>query len=83
MRNGASAIRYSQAGPDIEKKIRSPREVRLATVDCDVPSEPLPPGETMSGILTVQLATTSAEPTVLRLRFPSDQREPIWVTLVL
>jgi hypothetical protein len=76
-------LRDSQVGPDIEKKIRSPRQTRLATGDCDTPSEPLPPGEAATGILTVQLAMTSMEPTVLRLLFLSDGREPISLTLVL
>ena len=76
-------LRYSQVGPDIEKKIRSPRQTRLATVDCDIPSEPLPPGEAVTGILTVQLGMTPSAPTVLKLLFPSEGREPISLTLVL
>jgi len=77
------ALRYSQVSPDIEKKIRSPRQKRLATVDCDIPSDALPPGQTMTGILTVQLDITSSEPTVLKLLFPSNGRGPISLTLVL
>ena len=76
-------LRYSQVDPDKEKKIRSARQARLVTVDCDIPSEPLGPGETGTGILTVQLSTISTEPTVLRILFPSDGREPISLMLVL
>src|SRR5438309_2091057 len=39
------AYRYSQVGPEVEKRIRSRTTTRIAAVECDVPSEPLPAGE--------------------------------------
>src|SRR5262245_20996208 len=36
-----NAYRYSQIGPDLEKKIRTQSQVRVTTIECDVPSEPL------------------------------------------
>lgn len=77
------AIRYSQVGSDIERTIRSEHQTRMATLDCDVPSGAIPPGEAATGILSVQMASSSPEPTVLRLRFPSNGNMPIWLTLVL
>jgi hypothetical protein len=77
------AVRYSQVGPDMEKKIRSQRQVRIATVDCEVPPGALPPGETASGILILQLDRTASEPAVLRFLFPRNGRNPISVTVVL
>ena len=77
------ALRYSQVGPDIERKMRSQRQARIATIDCEVPSEPLPPGETVTGILTVPLHQALSEPTVLRVLFPTTGDEPISLTLVL
>jgi hypothetical protein len=55
----------------------------MATIDCEVPSDPIPSGGTATGILTVQLPLTSSEPAVLKLLFPTNGREPIAVTLVL
>jgi len=77
------AFRYSQVGPDIEKKIRSRRQTPIATVDCELPSDPVPAGEAAMGLLTVQLSQTSSEPAVLRIVFPAEGRKPISLTLVL
>jgi hypothetical protein len=79
------AYRYSQVGPELEKKIRSRAQMRIATVECDVPSEPLPPGEAATGILILQAPPTGpdAEPAVLRFLFPAAGQEPTSVTLIL
>ena len=77
------AFRYSQLGPDFEKKIRSRGLTRIATLDCEVPSEPLPPGERVTGIVVVPMPGNLSEPNVLRLLFPTKEREPIRLTLVL
>ena len=77
--------RYSQIGPEIEKKLRSRAQVKVETVECDVPSEPLPPGEAATGILILQVPSTVAagEPTVLRFRFPIAGQQPASLTLIL
>jgi hypothetical protein len=77
--------RYSQVGPDLEKKIRAQRPVRIATVECDVPSEPLPPGEAATGILILHAppVTPESEPSVLRIVFPTAGQQATAVTLVL
>jgi hypothetical protein len=77
------AFRYAQVGADISKKIRSQGQVRIKTIDCEIPSDPLPPGERVTGILIVQSPPTASEPTVLRLSFPREGRQPISLTLVL
>ena len=84
-RTSLHAFRYSQVGPDIEKKIRSHDQTRIATVDCDVPSEPLPPGEAATGILILQKPPTASdrEPAVLRFVFPVAGRQPASLTLIL
>ena len=76
-------FRYSQVGPDIDKKIRSRGQTRLETVDCEVPSDALPPGETASGILIVQPPASGSNPAVLRFSFPNEGHESISLTLVL
>jgi hypothetical protein len=76
-------FRYAQVGSDIAKKIRSRGQERIETVDCEVPSGPLAPGETASGILIAPLPPSVAVPVVLRFLFPREGREPISVTLVL
>ena len=76
-------FRYSQVGPDIDKKIRSRGQTRLETVDCEVPSDALPPGETASGILIVQPPASGSNPAVLRFSFPKEGHESISLTLVL
>ena len=77
------ALRYAQIGSDISKKIRSQGQSRIKTIDCEVPSDPLPPGERVTGILIVQSHPAASEPVVLRLSFPNQGREPIVLTLVL
>jgi len=79
------AYRYSQIGPELEKKLRSREQVKIATVECDVPSEPLPPGEAATGILILQAppAMATGELTVLRFLFPSAGQQPATVTIIL
>jgi len=79
------SYRYSQIGPEIEKKLRSRAQVKIATVECDVPSEPLPPGEAATGILILQAPPTIAagEPAVLQFRFPGAGQQPASLTLIL
>ena len=77
------AFRYAQVGADISKKIRSQGQVRIKTIDCEIPSDPLPPGERVTGILIVQSPPTASEPAVLRFSFPREGRQPISLTLVL
>jgi hypothetical protein len=75
--------RYSQLGSDIAKKVRSRGESRVEAIDCELPSEPLPPGQMATGILTVHLPeTTTNEPQVLRLVFPSNASKPVSVIVV-
>jgi hypothetical protein len=76
-------FRYSQVGPDIDRKIRSLRQARIETVECEAPSAALSPGETASGILILQTLPSVGEPTVLRFSFSGQGREPISLTLVL
>jgi len=83
-RTSLHTYRYSQLGPEIAKEIRSRNERRVETIDCELPSEPLPPGQMATGILTVHFpATTSTAPQVLRLVFPSNGSKPISVIVVL
>jgi hypothetical protein len=77
------ALRFTQVGPDIDREIRSRGQTRIATIDCEVPPEPIPPGETVTGILTMPLPLTRSEPAVFRFLFPTDGYEPISLTLVL
>ena len=79
------SYRYSQIGPEIEKKLRSRAQVRIATLECDVPSEPLPPGEAATGILILQAPPTIAagEPAVLQFHFPGAGQQPASLTLIL
>jgi hypothetical protein len=78
------AYRYSQVGPEIEKKLRSRAQTKMETVECDVPSDPLPPGEAVTGILILQAPPTiAAEPTVLRFLFPFAGQRPASVTVIL
>ena len=79
------AYRYSQVGPDLEKKIRGGPQTRIATVECDVPWEPLPPGEAATGILILQAPPTAgdSEPAVLRFVFPMAGQKPTSLTVIL
>ncbi len=79
------AYRYSQVGPEFEKKIRSRTQTRIAAVECDVPSEPIPPGEVATGILILHAPPTTDddEPAILRFVFPVDGQKPTSLTLIL
>jgi hypothetical protein len=78
------AYRYSQVGPVLEKKIHSRTELRIPTVECDVPSEPLPPGEVAAGILILETPVErNSEPAVFRFVFPTAGPSPMSVTLIL
>jgi hypothetical protein len=79
------AYRYSQIGPEFEKKLRNRAQVKIATIECDVPSEPLPPGEAATGILILQAppSADNTEPTVLRFMFPMAGQQPASLTLIL
>jgi Flp pilus assembly secretin CpaC len=78
-------MRYSQVGREIERKIRSSGRTRIPTVDCDVPAEPLPPGETATGILILEAPSSlpESQPAVLRFTFPRAGQKPIVLTLIL
>jgi hypothetical protein len=75
--------RYSQVSPDMAKEIRSRGESRVQTIDCELPSEPIPSGEVATGILTLHLPANTSEPQVLRLVFPASGSKPISVVVVL
>ena len=79
------AYRYSQVGPDVEKGIRSRAKTRIAAVECDVPSEPLPPGEVATGILILPFPTPAPDPQpdILQFVFPVDGQKPTSLTLIL
>jgi hypothetical protein len=79
------AYRYSQVGADFEKRIRSRAQMRITTVECEVPSEPLPPGEAATGILILEAPPTAldAEPPVLRFVFRMAGQKPASFTLIL
>jgi len=84
VRKSLHTYRYSQLSSEIAKEIRSPGESRVETIDCELPSEPLPSGQMATGILTVRLPETSAAvPQVLRLMFPWNGGKPISVIVVL
>jgi len=84
-RKSLHKYRYSQLGSEIAKEIRSRSESRVETIDCELPSEPLPSGQMATGILSVRLPeTTSVEvPQVLKVVFPSNGGKPISVIVVL
>ena len=79
------AYRYSQVGPEFEKKIRSRTQTRIAAVECDVPSEPIPPGEVATGILILPFPPPgpNAQPDILRFVFAVDGQKPTSLTLIL
>lgn len=76
-------FRYAQLGGDISKKIRSRGQTRVETVECEVPSDPLPAGERVTGILILRNPPDSGEPVVLKVSFPNEKAAPIVLTLVL
>ncbi len=76
-------FRYAQLGRDISKKIRSRGQTKIETVECEVPSDPLPAGERVTGILILPNPPDSGEPAVLKISFPNEKAEPIVLTLVL
>jgi hypothetical protein len=80
-----SAYRYSQLGPDIEKKIRGSMQIKVATAECDIPSEALPPGEAATGVLIMEAPPTAqeSEPAVLRFVFPVAGQKATSLTVVL
>jgi hypothetical protein len=82
-RTSLHTLRYSQVGQDVESRIRSDGLIRMSTVDCDVPSEPIPSDQRVSGILLVHMPVPLSETAVLRLVFPSDGHDRIAVTVVL
>src|SRR5213594_3480191 len=79
------AYRYSQVGPEVEKRMRSRTKTRIAAVECDVPSEPLPPGQGATGILILPVPppVPDTQPDILRFVFPVNGQKPTSVTLIL
>ena len=79
------AYRYSQLSPDIEKKMRTGKQAKVATAECDIPSEALPPGEAATGVLILEAPPTDHEnePAVLRFVFPVAGQKATSLTLVL
>ncbi len=79
------AYRYSQVGPDIGKRMRSRTTTRIAAVECDVPSQPLLPGEVATGILILSVPppALNAQPDILRFVFPVDGQTLTSPTLIL
>ena len=79
------AYRYSQVGPNIGKRIRSRTTTRIAPIECDVPSEPLPPGEVATGILILPFPPPgpNVQPDILRFVFAVDGQKPTSLTLIL
>ena len=79
------AYRYSQVGPEVEKRIRSRTKTRIAAVECDVSSEPLPAGEVATGILILPVPppVPDTQPDILRFVFPVDGQKPTSLTLIL
>ena len=79
------AMRYSQLGPDIQKKIRSRGQTRVLIAECEVPSEPLPSGEMGSGILILQLPQSLSDPgpRVLQFVFPIAENKNVSLMLIL
>ena len=79
------AYRYSQVGPNIGKRIRSRTTTRIAPIECDVPSEPLPPGEVATGILILPFPPPgpNAQPDILRFVFAVGGQKPTSLTLIL
>ena len=76
------SFRYAQLGGDISKKIRSLGQTRVETVECEVPLDPLPAGERVTGILILR-NPSDGEPVVLKVSFPNQKAQPIVLTLVL
>ena len=76
-------FRFAQLGPDVSKKIRSRGQTKVETVECEVPTDPLPAGERVTGILILQNPPDSGEPLVLKVSLPNEKAEPIVLTLVL
>jgi hypothetical protein len=79
------ALRYSQVGRELQRKIRSHGQLKIASVECDVPSEPLPAGEAATGIFILQAppTTLNSEPAVLRFVFATAGQQPTTLTLIL
>src|SRR5262245_3914443 len=79
------ACRYSHLSPDIEKKIRSGMQTKVATADCDMRQAAHPPGEAATGVLILEAPPTDHEnePTVLRFVFPVTGQKATSLTLVL
>src|SRR5262245_27643799 len=79
------AYRYSQLSPDIEKKMRGSKQAKVATAECDIPSEALPPGQAATGVLILEAPPTDHEnePAVLRFVFPVAGQKATSLTLVL
>jgi hypothetical protein len=80
-----SAYRYSQLSPDMEKKVRSGMQTKVATAECDIPSDGLPPGKAATGVLILEAPPTAqeSEPAVLRFVFPVAGQKATSLTLVL
>jgi hypothetical protein len=78
-------MRYSQLGPDLQKKIRSRRQTRVPIAECEVPSEPLPAGGMGSGILILELPQTLSDPGphVLQFVFPIAEGKNSTLMLIL
>jgi hypothetical protein len=76
-------FRYAQLGPDLSKKIRSRGQSKVETVECEVPSDPLPAGERVTGILILHAPPDFGEPAILKVSFPNEEAEPIVLTVVL
>jgi hypothetical protein len=82
-RTSMFAFRYSQVGADIDRTIRSEGQTPITVVDCEMTSEPVRPGEMVTGILTLHFPEPLVQPTVLKFVFPADGQEPISVTVIL
>ncbi len=78
-------MRYSQVGPDAERKIRSRGQTPVPIAECEVPSEPLPSREMGSGILILQLPQSLSDsgPHVLQFVFPLAEKKNTSLMLIL
>jgi len=71
----------SQLGDQEAARVRAKRQNPVPVLDGHVQTEHLAPGQQSVGIVAVR-APSTAEPTILRFQFPSDQREPVAAFLV-
>jgi hypothetical protein len=82
-RDSLSTLKSSQLGLDETPLLKSSGEVPITPANSEIHLSEIEPGQDTMGTLAIKLPADRAEPTVIRLAFPSSPEGPVSATLVI